>query len=61
MAGLRNDRNAFFCQKYDLWVTPSRDHMQQTSRSGARQVSPSEGGRRKLFSEVLKDEETKGI
>jgi hypothetical protein len=37
-------------------VAPSLDHKQQTSRSGARTVSPSEGRRRKLFLEVLKDE-----
>jgi hypothetical protein len=36
-------------------VAPSLDHMQQTSRSGARPMPPSEGRRRKLFSEVLKD------
>jgi hypothetical protein len=41
-------------------MAPSLDCMQQTSRSGARQVLPSEG-RRKLFSEVLKDEGEKGI
>jgi len=33
------------------------DQMQQNSRSGARQVPPSEGRRRKLFSEVMKGEE----
>jgi hypothetical protein len=37
-------------------VAPSLDHKLQTPRSGARQVPPSEGGRRKLFSEVLKGE-----
>jgi small-conductance mechanosensitive channel len=37
-------------------VAPSMYHTQQTPRSGARQVLPSEGGRRKLFSEVLKGE-----
>jgi hypothetical protein len=37
-------------------VAPSLDHMQQTSRSGARHVSRSEGRRRKNFLEVLKDE-----
>jgi hypothetical protein len=36
-------------------VAPSLDHMLQTSRSGAQQVPPCEGRRRKLFSEVLKD------
>jgi hypothetical protein len=40
-------------------VAPSLDHVQQTSRSGARQIPPSEGRRRKLFSEVLKDEADK--
>jgi len=38
-------------------VVPSLDHIQQYSRSRARQLSPSEGRRRKLFSEVLKDED----
>jgi len=40
-------------------VAPSLDHMQQTSRSEARQVPPSDGRRRKLFAEVLKDETDK--
>jgi len=40
-------------------VVSSREHMQQTSRSGPRQAPPSEAGRRKLFSEVLKDERDK--
>ena len=39
-------------------VAPSLDHMQQTSRSQARQVPPSDG-RRKLFAELLKDETDK--
>ena len=41
-------------------VAPSLDHMQQTSRSEAQQVPPSDGRRRKLFSELLKDETTNG-
>jgi hypothetical protein len=40
-------------------VARSLDHMQQTSRSEARQVPPSDGRRRKLFVEVLKDETDK--
>jgi hypothetical protein len=40
-------------------LAPSLDHMQQTSRSGERMEPPSEARRRKLFSEVLKDEDDK--
>ena len=36
-------------------VTPYPDHKQQTSRSGARPVPPSEGRKRKLFSNLLQD------
>jgi hypothetical protein len=36
-------------------VAPTLDHMQQPSRSEARQVPPSDGRRRILFTEVLKD------
>ena len=36
-------------------VAPSLDHMQQTSRSEARQVPPSDGRIRKLFAEILTD------
>jgi len=39
-----------------IQFAPSRGHMQQTSTSGARQVSPSDGGRRNLFSKVFKNE-----
>lgn len=40
-------------------MAPSLDHKQQSSRGGVRQVLPSEGGRRKLFSEVVKNEDNK--
>jgi hypothetical protein len=36
-------------------VAPSLDHMQQTSRRGARRVAPSAGRRRKPLSEAPKD------
>jgi len=36
-------------------VAPSLNHKQETSRSGARPVPSSEGRRRKLFADVLKD------
>jgi hypothetical protein len=39
-------------------VAPSLDHMQQTSKSEARQITPSDG-RRKLFADVLKEESDK--
>ena len=37
----------------------SLDHKQQSPRGRVRQVLPSEGGRRKLFSEVVKNEDNK--
>ena len=40
-------------------VTPSLDHIQQYTRSGMQQVTPSDGGRRKLFSEAVKKEDNK--
>jgi len=40
-------------------VAPSLDHLQQYPQSRARQVLPSEGGRRKLYSEMVKNEENK--
>ena len=35
-------------------VAPSLDHLQQYTQGRARQVLPSEGGRRKLYSEMVK-------
>jgi small-conductance mechanosensitive channel len=40
-------------------VAPSLDHIQQYTRSGVQQVTPSDGGRRKLFSEAVKKEDNK--
>ena len=40
-------------------VAPSLFHMQQSPRGGARQVLPSEDGRRKLYSEMVKNEENR--
>ena len=40
-------------------VAPSLDHLQQYPQGRVRQVLPSEGGRRKLYSEMVKNEENK--
>jgi hypothetical protein len=40
-------------------VAPSLDHIQQYTRSGVQQVIPSDGGKRKLFSEAVKIEDNK--
>jgi len=40
-------------------VVPSLDHLQQYPQGRARQVLPSEGGTRKLYSEMVKNEENK--
>jgi hypothetical protein len=40
-------------------VAPSLDHFQQYPKTGARQVLPSEGGRRNFYSEMVKNEEYK--
>jgi len=40
-------------------VVPSLGHTQQYTRSGVQLVPPSEGGRRKLYSEAIKKEYNK--
>jgi len=40
-------------------VAPSLDHTQQYTRSRAKLVPPTEGGRRKLYSEAVKKENNK--
>jgi len=40
-------------------VAPSLDHIQQYTRSRVQQVTPSDGGKRKLFSEAVKIEDNK--